>query len=149
MKEEAVFSTWNQSDGLIHHRKLQHDLRVAIKEALKHFTVTEIQQAIANYSLVMTDDIYFWTYRWTLAEFLSRRDGRKASDQYKWWQFLQNNFREAKYLIKTEKANLKLFPIGGNCCKCKMPAVYKNTQGDYDSKYCKDHMPEEVKELYA
>ena len=48
-----------------------------------------------------------------------------------------------------EVKKIALFPIGGNCCKCKLPAVYKSTAGAYDAKYCKDHMPKEVKELYA
>lgn len=44
----------------------------------------------------------------------------------------------------------KLFPIAGkNCCKCKMPAVYKDSGGGYDSFYCNIHMPEKIKEKYC
>jgi len=46
----------------------------------------------------------------------------------------------------------KLFPIPGKTCGkqgCPLPAVYKNTAGEYDSYYCVKHMPESVKELYV
>ncbi len=57
-----------------------------------------------------------------------------------------NNFGSAKSKPKTQ-----LFPISGKTCgvqKCPMPAVYKNSSGSYDTYYCADHMPEEVKVKY-
>ena len=43
----------------------------------------------------------------------------------------------------------KLFPIAGKtCCKCPLPAVYKDTKGAYDHYYCAGHMTEKVKETY-
>lgn len=45
----------------------------------------------------------------------------------------------------------KLFPIAGKVCGkegCKMPAVYKDTSGSYDSFACTEHMPEKVKKTY-
>ncbi len=45
----------------------------------------------------------------------------------------------------------KLFPIAGHLCGkegCKMPAVYKDTSGSYDSFFCSAHMPEKVKDKY-
>lgn len=51
------------------------------------------------------------------------------------------------------KKKIGLFPIGGGriCNKkhCKMPAVYKDTSGAYDSFYCEEHMPEQVKAKYG
>ena len=47
------------------------------------------------------------------------------------------------------KAKTRLFPIPGKTCsKCRLPAVYKNTKGAYDSYACAEHMPEDVKEMY-
>ena len=152
MQAEAIYGHWNQSDGLIHHRKLLFDQRQAIKVALEHFNVSDIQEAISNYSEILTDDKYFWTYRWTLTEFLTRRDGRKGTDPYKWWQFLKNNFRKEKYLAiqATSDQKTKLYPIHGKVCyKCSLPAVYKNSKGSHDSFTCLEHSPEEVKVLYG
>lgn len=45
----------------------------------------------------------------------------------------------------------KLFPIKGKVCSksaCRMPAVYGPT-GEYDSFWCGDHMPEDVKKKYT
>jgi hypothetical protein len=44
----------------------------------------------------------------------------------------------------------KLYPITGRSCgKCKMPAVYKDGSGGYDSYYCADHMPEKIKAKFC
>lgn len=47
----------------------------------------------------------------------------------------------------------KLFPIAGKTCSrpgCipAQPAVYKDSSGSYDHYYCREHMPESVKEHY-
>ena len=52
---------------------------------------------------------------------------------------------------RTIKKKTKLFPIPGKTCSnrnCRLPAVYKNTSGAYDSYACAGHMPESVKEIY-
>ena len=44
----------------------------------------------------------------------------------------------------------KLYPITGRSCgKCKMPAVYKDGYGGYDSYYCPEHMSEKIKAKYC
>ena len=45
----------------------------------------------------------------------------------------------------------KLFAIKGKICSkpsCGMPAVYKDSSGNYDNYKCQEHMPEKVKEIY-
>lgn len=45
----------------------------------------------------------------------------------------------------------KLYPIKSKICnkrECRLPAVYRDTSGPYDSYACADHMPEKVKKLY-
>ena len=46
----------------------------------------------------------------------------------------------------------KLFPIPGKNCShrgCRMLAVYKNSEGAYDSYSCLAHSPKEVQEAYC
>jgi hypothetical protein len=44
----------------------------------------------------------------------------------------------------------KLYPITGRSCgKCKMPAVYKDGSGGYDSYYCSEHLPTKIKAEYC
>lgn len=64
------------------------------------------------------------------------------------WRWKNNGYKEKN----SKKA--KLFPIRGKFCaelrngrRCGMPAVYKSS-GSYDNYYCKDCMPNEVKEQY-
>ncbi len=51
-----------------------------------------------------------------------------------------------------KRQKTKLFPISGKTCsrrKCPLPAVYKDTGGNYDTYSCIEHMPEKVKEIYG
>lgn len=60
--------------------------------------------------------------------------------------------RERERTSKSKSSKTKLFPISGKTCSkqgCPLPAVYKNTTGNYDSYACAEHMPEKVKEQYA
>lgn len=44
-----------------------------------------------------------------------------------------------------------LYPLKGKTCGkrgCRMPAVYHDSSGNYDSYACPEHMPDKVKELY-
>jgi hypothetical protein len=55
-----------------------------------------------------------------------------------------------KKTAEPNQQKTKLFPIPGKSCyKCRMPAVYKDTSGTYDSYTCCEHMPEKVKKFYC
>lgn len=59
-----------------------------------------------------------------------------------WYKF------ETKHVAK----KITLYPLKGKTCSkpgCRMPAVYHDTSGNYDSYACAEHMPKEVKERYA
>jgi hypothetical protein len=63
------------------------------------------------------------------------------------WQRKGYEFEQAK----KEQDKIKLYPIKGKTCSergCKMPAVYKDSTGDYDSYKCRDHLPDKVREQY-
>jgi len=66
-----IFDYWN-SKKIIVHRKLTDKLKRKINSILKDYTVDEIKKAIDNYHTVLTDERYYWTYKWTLEEFLQR-----------------------------------------------------------------------------
>jgi len=44
----------------------------------------------------------------------------------------------------TYMGQMSLFE-GKVCCKCGLPAVYKDSSGSFDHNYCSEHMPEAVK----
>ena len=61
-------------------------------------------------------------------------------------------WRNNQYKFDKPKAGKqKLWPITGKVCSkkdCKLPAVYKDTSGSYDSYACTKHLPDKVKELF-
>lgn len=82
----------------------------------------------------------------------------------KGWMVGKNKMKCWKSAVRNWKSNgwgktdtpagnkTKLFPIPGKVCSksdCRMPAVYKNDSGAYDTFYCTDHMPEAVRKQYA
>ena len=69
--QEAIFEHWNSKD-IIKHRKMTDKIKRAINGALRDYTKDEICQAIDNYALILSDERYYWTHKWTLKEFLER-----------------------------------------------------------------------------
>lgn len=59
-------------------------------------------------------------------------------------------WKNSGYTEKNSKKQ-KLYPIKGKTCSragCRMPAVYKDSSGAYDSYACSAHLPVKVKEKY-
>ncbi len=69
--QDRIFDHWN-SKGIITHREMTDKIRRAINGALRNYSEDEIYQAIDNYAIILTDDKYFWSYKWTLQKFLQR-----------------------------------------------------------------------------
>ena len=67
----AIFEHWN-SKKIIVHKKLTDKIKRKIRGALNTYSPDEIKKAIDNYSTVLTSDEYYWTYKWTLEDFLQR-----------------------------------------------------------------------------
>jgi len=67
----SIFEFWNQQ-GIIKHRKLTEKIKTKIKSALKEYGSDEIKEAIKKYADVLNGEDYFWTYKWTLPDFLAR-----------------------------------------------------------------------------
>ncbi len=70
----TVFAHWN-SKKIIEHRELTKKIEGHINARLEKYTVAEICEAINNYDTVLKGDDYFFSYKWTLAEFLTRDGG--------------------------------------------------------------------------
>lgn len=58
---------------------IEHDMSPSIKKqiekTLKSFSPEDIKKGIKNYSEVFHSTRTWWSYKWTLAEFLSREKG--------------------------------------------------------------------------
>lgn len=69
-----LLSFWNEQK-IIKHQEVSEDLKKAIDEAVKKHGQEKITQAIQRYGKVYHDPEYFFTYKWTLLEFLKRKNG--------------------------------------------------------------------------
>ncbi len=69
----SLFEFWN-SLKLIEHKKIDK-FAPSLRNALKDYLGTQVRKAMVNYATVVKDDKYFFSYRWTLKEFLTRVNG--------------------------------------------------------------------------
>jgi len=99
-KYTVVFEHWN-SKKIIVHKNLNADIKKSIDKALKTYSEKEILDLIDRYHEVLVSD-YFFSYKWSLKDFLSRKDGISSftDEGSKWCDYLSRN-------IKT-KSKLKL-----------------------------------------
>ncbi len=79
---------------------LAPDIIAGCKSALADYTVEEIKGAIDNYALVLLSPEYFWSYAWSLPEFLTRRQGRQIGALRQLCRFLPDNFDAANYVSR-------------------------------------------------
>jgi len=84
-----IFNFWN-TKNIIKHQELSEKTREKIEKALKIYTEEQIKTYISRYNDVIKDRYYFFDYKWTLADFLSRKDGISAftDEGSKWVSYI-------------------------------------------------------------
>ncbi|MDD5589226.1 MAG: hypothetical protein PHP92_04180 [Candidatus Nanoarchaeia archaeon] len=97
----SIFDFWN-SLKLKHHRKLTNDMKVKINKQLETYSDNEIKQAIKRYDEIVNSVDYYFTYKWSLENFLQR--GIKSFDD----DVCYSNFLKDKNPFK--KNNDKINP---------------------------------------
>lgn len=68
-----VFEVWNEAN-IIQHREFEK-FKSHIQAKLKSYTVDEIIEAIKTYAEILASDQHFFSYRWTLDQFLCQKNG--------------------------------------------------------------------------
>jgi len=68
---KSIFDFWNEQKIQVH-RTLTQDMRSVIVRTLRSYSVEETCKAIANYAEILHGQEYYWTYKWTLVDFLKR-----------------------------------------------------------------------------
>jgi len=66
----SLFEFWN-SLKIVQHKNIKK-FEGALKSALRDYKSDKIKKAMKNYATVLRGEEYFWTYKWTLKEFLQR-----------------------------------------------------------------------------
>ena len=70
-----IIEHWNANAKSLRCKKLTSDIEKAVAKRCKEYTIDEIKQGIANYHAIVNDPDCFFSYKWNLAEFLSRANG--------------------------------------------------------------------------
>lgn len=95
-----IFDYWN-SKNIIKHRELTEDISKSIEKALKSYKEQEIKTYIDRYAKVISDKSYFWSYKWSLKDFLSRKDGISSfTDEGSKWVNYNDKKRETTTEVK-------------------------------------------------
>ncbi len=68
---QKIYIYWNSKDIQVHN-KLTDKMKTKIKSALKDYSVDEIKKSIDNYAKVLKGMKYYFDYKWTLKDFMSR-----------------------------------------------------------------------------
>ena len=70
-----IIEHWNANAKALRCKKLTSDIEKAVAKRCKEYTIDEIKQGIENYHAIVNDPDCFFSYKWNLAEFLSRSNG--------------------------------------------------------------------------
>lgn len=101
---KAIFEHWN-SKKIICHKELSEVIRTAVENALKSYNAPQIMVCIDRYAKAIGDSTYFFDYKWTLTEFLTRKDGISSftDEGSKWVNYLEHLTKEQR-----SKSNVNL-----------------------------------------
>lgn len=99
----GIYDFWNEKK-IIPHKSLTKEIGEAIEKALKTYKEEEIKTYIDRYAKVIGDKDYFWHYKWSLKEFLTRKDGISSfTDEGSKWVNYCAFLNEPKKNDKPEK----------------------------------------------
>jgi hypothetical protein len=101
--ETEILEFWN-SQNIIKHKPSKRTLK-KISDALKKrkdYSKQEILDAISNYAQVLNGEKYYFTHKWTLIEFLTRKNTDRFYDD-----FIPENFIDHSGSKKTGSSNIR------------------------------------------
>lgn len=87
---QTIFEYWN-AKGIIKHREINKELEKALTKAFSVYSVEQIKICIDRYATVLNDDTYFFHYKWSLKDFLNRKEGISSfTDEGSKWNSYQS-----------------------------------------------------------
>jgi len=96
-----IFNFWNDQNITVH-REIERS-KSSINARLKSYSPEEIIQAIKNYKDILESPDHFFSYEWTLEEFLTRKNGLdKFMDREKAFKNFRSNGNGSGHLEEVE-----------------------------------------------
>ncbi|WP_421136142.1 hypothetical protein [Staphylococcus warneri] len=68
-----IFDFWNSLE-IVKHRELTQKMKSSISARLKNISVEEMKEAINNYNSIISSDLYWYTYKFTLDKFMNPKN---------------------------------------------------------------------------
>ena len=97
---KQIFDYWN-SKKIVVHKNMTQELIKVLDKTLKLYSKEEVGHAIKHYAEMYHDKNYFFKYKWTLIEFLTRSNGLPEflENGNKWVNYLNrnNNTKQQSY----------------------------------------------------
>ena len=83
-----MFDYWN-TKNIVVHKTLNEELNNSISKFLKKYKLAEFKIMVDRYKRVLDDKKYFFSYIWSLKDFLNRKNGAVdfADDGSKWQDY--------------------------------------------------------------
>ncbi|WLR44419.1 phage replisome organizer N-terminal domain-containing protein (plasmid) [Bacillus carboniphilus] len=76
----TIFKHWSEKD-IINHRSITKQMESHIRARLKEYSLDELKKAINNFAEILHSDNYYWTHKWTLADFMKPNNLVKFIDE--------------------------------------------------------------------
>lgn len=70
---KTIYDFWNSLE-IIKHRELTQKMKSGINARLEGRTVEEITEAMQNYKTILTSDLYWYTYKFSLDKFMNPKN---------------------------------------------------------------------------
>ena len=85
---KLLFDYWN-TKNIVVHKTLSEELNNSISKFLKKYKLAEFKIMVDRYKRVLDDKKYFFSYIWSLKDFLNRKNGAVdfADDGSKWQDY--------------------------------------------------------------
>jgi hypothetical protein len=85
-----VFEHW-KSKNIINHKSLSSKMESHINARINEYGVDPVLKAIDNYDIVLNDEQYYWTHRWTLQDFMKPNNMIRFLDESAPFTTLRSN----------------------------------------------------------
>lgn len=128
----SIYEFWNNQQIIVH-RNMTPDIAKAIKSELKHYSDTEIMQAIKNYAEIQKGEQYWFKYAWTLRDFLKRGIAKFLDLEVAKANYLKHEIhsKEKPTHKWCRQCGYKALTIDIYCPKCQSELAKDFTAGKY------------------
>lgn len=102
---DKLLDCWNEKRIIVHRKPMKAELRKLLTRAIADFGYEDVFKSISNYADILSDDNFFFSYKWDLKTFLKRGSGENLArflpegDIYENWKSEKNNPQKVKGMV--------------------------------------------------